>query len=302
MASPACFLRAQVGGRGLVDRPVFERALADCFAGHGAFVVWAPPESGKTTCLRQAAAKWVAQGEAAGKRRHVCWISSYTDHVVRQVSRRLCVRDTDDLQAQLSGTDYEVLVVLDQFDEAFHRLGDAPLPGNVVELAAASVCSKRFRVVVAVHDPVHAAKVLSWNARKKIFLCGALKSGDAAAVAQFKWTEPEVRAFLDAARPRTKPATKPATKPGTTELWTSDDEQAFVIAACKSSRTSTMERLLGNKAELYRHADLLVQPDMSVHTCKVQPDLSVHTCQVQADADKWTDGIAYLQAHARDEL
>jgi hypothetical protein len=217
-----------------VERVPFQRAVAECLAGHGVFVVWTPPGCGKTQCMREAADRWVAEGMAKGKARHVCWVSSYADPVVKTVSAQMRVRDTDDLQAQLYGTDYEVVVILDQFDDAFSH-DDRWLQSNVVELAAASFGSKKFRVVIGVHSPVHAAEILSWNARAKMFLCGDVKTGNASKLVEFKWTAHEVGQLV---RPE----------------WTQEDRRAFITAGCQSGNIADMTRL---QTEMHKDADRL---------------------------------------------
>jgi hypothetical protein len=224
---------ARVEGK-FVERVPFQQAVAECLAGHGVFVVWTPPGCGKTRCIREAADQWVAEGRARGKTRHVCWVSSYADPVGKTVSAQLHVRDTDDLQAQLYGTDYEVVVILDQFDDAFGR-EDRWLESNVVELAAASFCSKKFRVVIGVQSHVHAAEILSWNARAKLFLCGGVKTRDASKIADFKWTAREVGQLARAE-------------------WTQEDRRAFITAGCQSGNIADMARL---QTEMHKDADRL---------------------------------------------
>ena len=257
------FSYGSMGKHKLVDRLPFMQAIKECLVAdsYGTFVVWAPRHSGKSTYIRQEAEKWVKDGKLAGKTRHVCWISSYHNPVGKTVCESLNVQDTDDLQAQLTGTNFEVLVVLDQFDQAFGR-NDALLRSDVVGLTAASVSSKKFRVVIGMHNHVWAAQVLSWNARKKIHLCGGLKSGMATKISDFKWTATEEACFL--------------ANPDSMD-WTKEDKQAYINAGCQSGNIDTMI-LLKSKAQLHEHPH-----------------------QIKADEDLWSKGISYLNEHAHEQ-
>ena len=254
-----------LGKHHLIDRPDFTQAIATCLdsAASGLFVVWAPADSGKTNCMEQAAKRWLHGADAASTKRHVRFLSSYSayDNPNALLQNSLHVRDADDLRCQLEETGYEVLIVLDQFDEAFH--GDTEqLRRFTVELAAAAKRSKKLRVLVGLQNPNRAKMALGWNASKKIHLCGEFPHSDASKLSKLKWTRDEALKFLA----------------GVGAEWTDEDKECFCAAACTSGNIATLIMLKGDKSLLH---DTATQ------------------ATIDADAQMWKTGIAILSNRPR---
>lgn len=229
---------------------------------YGVFVVWAPPDSGKTSYMHHAATEWLNEPPTMGapSHRHVRFIRTYGGLKAPEdlLQNHLFVRSCEDLTARLADLDYEVVLVLDQFDDAFTsnmEQRDA-LKRFVRGLAAVSKNSRYFRVVLGLTNPGLAKTVLCWNQGKKIYLCGGVNANN---VLKFKWDKAEIRQFAE---------------PDWSD-WSDDDKQRFTQAACKSGNVETMVQL--------KHDRSLLQ------------DVTFQQV-VEADAKAWETGIALIHS------
>lgn len=243
-----------------VDREPFTAAITTCLESRrsGVFVVWAPPDSGKSIYLQRAAQKWQSTG-SSNQKRHVRLFSNYSTNENPNclLQNALHVHDSQDLQIQLGSTDYELAIVFDQFDEAFH--GDNELLRNfIVELAAAAKSSKKFRVFIILQSPQKAKTVLGWNGSQKIYLCGEFPGLNTDSLHKLKWTHREGYAFLK----------------GIDGKWTDEEKQLFANAASESGNIDTLIALKKDKTSLN-------DPDMQA--------------MIKANADAWSSGISVLK-------
>ena len=210
----------------LVVQPTFAGSIKTWLQSdqYGVFVVWAPPRSGKTTCIHAAAAEWLQAPtlHSHAFHRHVRFIQSYNVQAPEELLRdHLHISSCDALAARLADLDYELVLVLDQFDKAFTSDKEQrhAIKRFVRSLAAMSKNTQRFRVVLGLTNPGLAKTVLCWNAGKKIHLCG-----DANNITKFKWGEAEARQIVPSG-------------------WSDEDKQAFIQAACKSGNVETIMQL-----------------------------------------------------------
>ena len=226
---------------------------------YGVFVVWAPPDSCKTSYMHHAATEWLNEPPTinASSHRHVRFITTYHGLKAPEdlLRNHLFVSSCEELTARLADLDYEVILVLDQFDDAFTsnmEQRDA-LKRFVRGLAAVSKNSRYFRVVLGLTNPGLAKTVLCWNQGKKIHLCGGF---DANNVLKFKWGEAETKQFVE-------------------PDWSDDDKRRFTHAACKSGNVETMAQLKHDRSLL--------------HDATFQQ-------VVEADGKAWETGIALIHS------
>ena len=252
-------------GHHLVGREPFLNAIGQCFedSAFGVYVVWAPAQSGKTNYTAQVAEAWANKST----KRHWKKIKTYDAFVKPNdlLVSVLNVADASALEQQLAEVDREVVIVLDQFGEAFQHFDPGQLQSFVVGLAQASQHGKNFRVLVNVQDPDVADVLLAWNGGEKIFLCGEVPRGSAQDILHFKWQEDEARKFLEGVGPE----------------WTEEDKKLFAEAACKGSNIAKLKRMKEDRS-LVRDAGMWQRLDV--------------------DAAKWTSGVACLSTRVDRQL
>jgi hypothetical protein len=314
--------RVTTGAHPLVLKPEFVSAIKEtCLAPamYGVFVVWAPAGSGKTNYILHAADEWLKSddggwgggGGGRRRRRHVRYVRAYRNNSSsgggsssksnssssessswpdELLKKHLRVADAEELGRRLDALHSEVVLVLDQFDDAFSKptsenssssssgggnstAADEQLGRFVRELAAVSTGSRNFRVVLALRNPGLAATVLGW--RSGIHLCGG---ADATRIRRFKWGEDEARGFLLGGGGGSSSSSSKgggATATAAAGAWSDEDQQLFVEAVCESGCIETM-------VELKRDRTLL----RSEQFRKI----------VEADGKKWEEGIEILQS------
>lgn len=191
----------------------------------GLFVVWAPASSGKTANVRQAAYEW----QEAASRNYVVYVNCYSFHSPRDIIRDvLHVRNPTDLKEQLADLEVEVLLILDQFDDAFmqYKYQENHLEVLMLELAQQSRAQKNFRVLVVVRDYLLADKMISWNDHQKLLLCAGAPGGHASNIERFKFGPSQVLKYAEAAG------------------WHEDVRAAVVAAVSKSGNMVTASEIL----------------------------------------------------------
>lgn len=192
-----CLLRDSVDVPGLktdfIPKADAINALVNSFTDDhcGVHVLWAPSGAGKSTFIGKVLTDLREQGKIAG-----CGIfqgCSLTEHPSKWLSDCLEISNpTPDLVARMSSIltdmkkpdDGPYIITIDRFDELMNETNLNHLQSLVVSLAAESVRTKSYAVLVAVSEVRNATTVLSWNQGKKIQVVGHPVS--------FRWNRSEV--------------------------------------------------------------------------------------------------------------
>ena len=138
-----------------IEHKEFVREIHKCLT-HKYFtmnVLWAPPGAGKTTYVWSATCVWQ---NVSAKTRKVFYVSDYATPTMNDVLKDLNVKDIADLKAQLAENPaFEVVLVLDSFDEAFETHDSEAIRPWLLEMLEAT--SERFHVLCVMSKP-HKAK------------------------------------------------------------------------------------------------------------------------------------------------
>ena len=255
----------------MIESKQFVQAVRQCFddTSYGVYVVWAPPGAGKTTCTDRVAEAWCKETRDNYCRKIDCYedFDMPNDMLVKV----LHVADASDLAEQLSKTSVstQLVVVLDQFDDAFRKFERNQLESFVVGLAQASQYSKNYRVIINVSDVAVADVVLGWNSGEKLLLCGEVPRGTAQRIMHFKLNEDEASLLLTHTKPE----------------YTEEDRKLFVQGACKSSNMLTIQLIIQS----------LKRTPMLVHSLEMQH-------RIDADAAAWVAGVNQLSTRRERQL
>lgn len=188
-------------------------------------VLWAPPGAGKTTYALAVCYDWQ---NVSAKTRKVFYVSDYSTSSLNDVLKDLKVKDVADLKAQLDHHPaFEVVLVLDSFDQAFEKHDSEIIRPWLLDLLEAT--SERFHVLCIMSKPHKAKRVLNW--KQKIGLCGTTFPCEAYKTANFKWTHDQISKYV---------------KMYGSETWTHQDKRNFVLA-CQCGNINFMNAMLSNQ-------------------------------------------------------
>ena len=187
-------------------------------------VLWAPPGSGKTTYVWEVSRAWKID---SSKTRKVFYVSNYATPTMNDVLKDLNVKDIADLKAQLAeNPTFEVLLVLDSFDQAFETHHSETIRPWLLDLLEAT--SDKFHVLCVMSKPHKAKQVLDW--KQKIGLCGTTFPSEAYKIANFKWTPDQISRYIN---------TSPMTVTGR--------EKRNFIAASRCGNIRFMNKMVSNQ-------------------------------------------------------
>ena len=188
-------------------------------------VLWAPPGSGKTTYVWEVSRAWKID---SSKTRKVFYVSYYSTPTMNDVLKDLNVKDIADLKAQLAeNPTFEVLLVLDSFDQAFETHHSETIRAWLLDLLEAT--SDKFHVLCVMSKPHKAKQVLDWKGN--IGLCGTtFQSKEAYKIANFKWTPVQIAMYINTYR----------------TTLTNREKRNF-IAASRCGNIRFMNKMFGNQ-------------------------------------------------------
>ena len=213
----------------------------------GVYVVWAPPQSCKTTYTKCMLEAWRLQNCQTN-----CYVckDTYSPNPNEWLAE-LHVKSCLNLAHQLQAVQKQLVIVYDQFDRAFDVGSLDQIQSIIQQLAAASQEYKTFRVVLNVQSCIVADEILRWSQNQNIKLAADVPDGCPERILDFRWQRSEAIKFLGSEA----------------NTWTKENFEQFVDVACKCN----MRTLKLVKQEPWR----MVQPNFNALV--TQEDLAWHT-------------------------
>lgn len=213
----------------LVPNPQFESAIDKCMVDPvaGVFVLWSPPQGGKTNYLEECADR---RSKLAGK--FVVMVSDYVHlEVPNDILTARHIASPSGIQGALKDGQH-VVFMLDAFDKAMSHFDREALKAWVVTMAQQSQHCGKFTVILSVAEATNAETVLGWNNNEKIQLCGETTA--TADILGFKWDSAQAEKFLGAAA----------------NDWSLDERKKFCQLAHRCGNVATIQKMKADKHKL----------------------------------------------------